>query len=180
MALSRKQIIIILLLRRERRRREAKTKLQKVWVRHLYRQRKEKGEYSSLIQEMKIVHDMLFYQQFRMTPGKYKYLLRLIAPKITKSSVKREVISPGECLAVTLQFLATGDAQTTIAASYRMSKTSVHRIVKETSDAIWDELLKEGFLKVPCSEEEWKSSAFDFEEKWTFPNCVGAIDNKHQ
>ena len=48
---------------------------------------------------------------------------------------------------MTLRYLVTGDAQTTIAASYRRSKTSVHRIIKETIKVIFDELLQAGFLK---------------------------------
>ena len=174
MALSRRQIILLLLLRRRNRRPRETRKAKKEWVRHLYRGRAEKGEYSSLLQEMKLVDGMLFFQQFRMTPGKYESLLRLVGPRIRKSSVKRDAISPGERLAVTLRYLVTGDGQSTIAASYRLSKTSVHRIVKETSDAIWDELQSAGYLKAPGTEDEWKSIAFDFEEKWNFPNCVGA------
>ena len=180
MGLTRKEIIIALLIkRRERRRNLQVTKSKRVWVRQLYRERKEKGEYRSLIKEMQVVDEMLFYQQFRMTPQKYETLLALVARRITKSSVKREAISPGERLSVTLRYLVTGDAQTTIAASYRMSKTSVHRIIKETTQVIWDELLQAGFLKVPSTENEWKSIACEFENKWNFPNCVGAIDGKH-
>ncbi len=101
-----------------------------------------------------------------------------MAPKILKSSQKREVIEPGKRLSVTLRYLVTGDAQTTIAASYRMNKTSVSRIIKETTDVIWDVLMKAGYLKVPKNENDWREVAEEFEVKWNFPNCVGAIDGK--
>ena len=180
MGLTRRQVIILLLIkRRERRRKVEAMKTKRMWVRQVYTERKEKGEYCSLIKEIQFFDEMLFYQQFRMTPQKYEHLLTLVAPRITKSQMKREAISPGERLSVTLRYLVTGDAQTTIAASYRMSKTSVHRIIKETTRVIWDELLKAGFLKVPSNEDEWRSIAYEFEQKWNFPNCVGAIDGKH-
>ena len=35
------------------------------------------------------------------------------------------------------------------------------------------------YLKTPRSQEEWESIAQDFENKWQFPNCTGAIDGKH-
>ena len=35
------------------------------------------------------------------------------------------------------------------------------------------------YLKVPASEQEWLQIAKQFEEKWNFPNCLGAIDGKH-
>ena len=31
----------------------------------------------------------------------------------------------------------------------------------------------------PDSKEKWLSMAKEFEEKWQFANCVGAIDGKH-
>ena len=35
------------------------------------------------------------------------------------------------------------------------------------------------YLKVPSSPEEWLTVAEKFESRWQFPNCIGAIDGKH-
>ena len=62
MGLTRKEIIIALLIkRRERGRNLQVMKSKSVRVRQLYRERKEKGEYRSLIKEMQVVDEMLFY-----------------------------------------------------------------------------------------------------------------------
>ena len=36
-----------------------------------------------------------------------------------------------------------------------------------------------GFIKVPSSEKDWVEMADQFERKWNFRNCIGAIDGKH-
>ena len=46
----------------------------------------------------------------------------MVAPRILKSS-QREPIGPSERLCVTLRYITTGDAQTTIAANFRISWT---------------------------------------------------------
>lgn len=40
-------------------------------------------------------------------------------------------------------------------------------------------MLNTGFFQLPRSEEEWKRIANGFNQRWNFPNCVGAIDGKH-
>ena len=114
-----------------------------------------------------------------MSPSKYEELLRLVGPRITKSSQKREAIGPSERLSVALRYIITGDSQITIAQSFRISPTSIGRIVNETCRAIWDVLLEQEYIKPPQTEEEWKNIAHSFEQKWNFHHCIGAIDGKH-
>lgn len=34
-------------------------------------------------------------------------------------------------------------------------------------------------MQFPSSEAEWKQIGLDFEKRWQFPNCLGAVDGKH-
>ena len=83
-----------------------------------------------------------------------------------------------EQLRVILRFLATGDAQITSATSYRISPTSIGRIIKETTTAIWDVLLDYGYISPPVSKAEWIKIAEEFDSQWNFPHCID-IDGKH-
>lgn len=75
------------------------------------------------------------------------------------------------------RFLATGDSYHTIASSYRLGISTVCGIVYETCDAIWKTMQP---IYMPCpTKEDWVRIANDFEMKWNFPNCVGAVDGKH-
>ena len=148
------------------------------WVRRIYRERKEKGEFYILVKEAKLFDHELFFKMFRMFPAKFEQLLQYVAPSIMKRS-QREPIGPEERLSITLRYLATGDAFSTIAASYRMSDVTVGRIIKETCRVLWERLLAEGYIKCPVNSSEWRQVAAQFETRWNFPNCVGAIDGKH-
>ena len=71
-----------------------------------------------------------------MTHAKLEELLSWVAPKIEKSSVRREPIGPEQRLCVTYRYLVTGDGHVKIAASYRISPTSNGKIIKETTGRI--------------------------------------------
>ena len=75
----------------------------------------------------------------------------------------REAISAKQRLAVTLMYLTTGDAHSTIAASYRTSPTTVGRIIFETCQAIWNRLYEAGWMTTPNTEEKWFQIADEFE-----------------
>lgn len=34
-------------------------------------------------------------------------------------------------------------------------------------------------FQIPKSREEWKIIAQEFEQRWNFPHCLGALDGKH-
>ena len=70
-----------------------------------------------------------FFHCFRMSPTTFEKLVSWIGPLLKRASTKmREAISTSERLCVCLGYLATGDAQVTTAASYKMSAAVVGRI----------------------------------------------------
>ena len=88
----------------------------------------------------------------------------------TDCSVKRR--------ALRLRFLATGESFRSLLFQFRISRPAISYIVTEVCEAI-PKKLGPSYLKVPSSEQERLQIAKQFEEKWNFPNCPGAIDGKH-
>ena len=111
----------------------------------------------------------------------FLYLAALVnyETKITKKTTRfRLPISPEEKLAITLRFLATGETYKSLMYQYRVSEVSISRFVPEVCQVIIESFMEE-YMSLPDSKEKWLSVAKEFEEKWQFPNCVGAIDGKH-
>ena len=61
---------------------------------------------------------------------------------------------------------------------YRVSEVSISRFIPEVCDTIIDNFMDE-YMSLPDFEDKWLSIANEFEERWQFPNCVGALDGKH-
>ena len=124
-----------------------------------------------------------------MDTKSFEELLSWVPPFIQKSSLRRWKESVQErrwnCtwkelyVCVTLRYLCTGDSQVTIGTSYEVSPTTMGRIISETCQAIWYVLNKKGFIKAPTSKKEWLDIVIEFDDKWNFPHCLGAIDGKH-
>ena len=73
--------------------------------------------------------------------------------------------------------LATGDELHSISLNYRIGRSTATLIIRETCEAIWDCLSSEE-LFTP-SENGWREIAHDFDKRWNFPNCIGAMGGKH-
>ena len=171
-----KRIILLYLVKRRHDRLKASKAM---WVRDLFKERKEKGEFVMLVKDMELYDHEYFFKCFRMNVATLEQLLKWVGPYISESSERRGAIGAKERLCGTLRKLATGDANVTIAASYRISPTCVGRIIDETTSAIWEALESRGFLNVPDTAAKWKGIAKEFEDRWNFPQCLGAIDGKH-
>ena len=66
----------------------------------LFRERKTKGAFNLFIKDMQLFDHKYFLKFFKMTPTNYKHLLSLIAPTITKSSLRHKTIGVSEQLMV--------------------------------------------------------------------------------
>ncbi|CAH1956864.1 unnamed protein product [Acanthoscelides obtectus] len=58
-----------------------------------------------------------------------------------------------------------------------ISPQALGRIIPDTCQCIY-KALKKKYLKFPDTVEEWQKIARDYNSRWNFPNCGGAIDGK--
>lgn len=105
---------------------------------------------------------------------------RYIEADITPQQILggNKVVTAPERLAVTLRYLVTGETFRSLSFQFRISRAAISYIIKEVCSAIVKHLGPQ-FLRVPSSPEEWRAIADKFQQKWQFPNCIGAIDGKH-
>ncbi|KAB0805173.1 hypothetical protein PPYR_02143 [Photinus pyralis] len=118
--------------------------------------------------------EAMFFNFTRMSTTSFDRLLQRISPIITKHS-RRESISAGCRLAVTLRFLATGDSYPTLAYAFRLSVPTVCVIIKETCNAIW-QVLSPTYLKCP-DRKQFSKIASNFYNQWQLPNCAAILKN---
>ena len=171
-------ILLLALLHRRRKRRRNK---RKTWVRPIFTQRLRQGEFSNLLQELRLSDPEYHFRYLRMSKETFDDLLALVGPLLSRRhyfSSRRPEITAAERLTATLRYLAIGNSQMSLSFSFRMGRSTVCGIVRETCDAIW-KALQPLYVSAPSSELDWKRISEQFYSIWNFPNCVGAIDGKH-
>lgn len=126
-------------------------KERKVWVREWLRKRQEEGAYSKLLVELRNGDsgEQRLYRDFpRMTHRDFEHLLQLATPLIEKSNTRfRESIPPGERLALTLHYLATGSSFRSLQFLFRIPQSTISIIIPAVLDAIWT-VLKDEYVRV--------------------------------
>ena len=61
---------------------------------------------------------------------------------------------------------------------FRIGQSTISGIIKETCKALYT-VLKDTYLRFPPTKEEWKTVAAEYDDRWNFSNCIGAMDEKH-
>lgn len=115
-------------LRRKRRKRP------RWWIRTFLAKRPSEGAFNSLMRDLR--EQSGFENFLRMTFYDFEFLLDLIVPEIEKNSNCRKPIPPGEMLATTLRFLATGDSYSSLMYLHRISKSTISRFIPVVCKAI--------------------------------------------
>ena len=158
-----------------------KRRLRRFWVRGIFQRRIQQGEYHNLLQEMRLNDPESHFRYLRMSRATLDELLVKVRPFLRHrkyQSALRPEISPAERLAITLRYLATGNSQVSLSFNFRVGRSTLCPILRETCSVIWQVLCKE-FVRAPSTEDEWIGISEQFARLWYFPNCVGAVDGKH-
>ncbi|XP_054091535.1 uncharacterized protein LOC128923103 [Zeugodacus cucurbitae] len=140
--------------------------------------RSEFGEFHHLYSDLR-KYPAKFKEYTRMSIETFDYILEKIGDKLKKkwSNFIKVPICPCERLIVTLRFLATGASFASLAFSFRLGKSTVGAIVKETTQVLWDNMFT---IHMPQPNEQcFQEIAEQYWKLWNFPNCIGAIDGKH-
>ena len=98
-------VIIALIIKRRRRNGRKKRLLVREWIQNT----QHFGAYQHLVQELRLADRSTYRHFLRMDVPTFDQLLSLVGPSITYQDTNmRQAIPPGERLALTLRFLATG------------------------------------------------------------------------
>lgn len=73
--------------------------------------------------------------------------------------------------------MATGESFHSLQFQFRLSVSEISKIIKHTLAALKKTLVP--LMLPPLTQEDLEKKAKEFELKWDFPNCSGAIDGKH-
>lgn len=71
----------------------------------------------------------------------------------------------------------TGESRASLHFSFRIGKSTVSNILKETCIALG--VCLKTFIEIPNTVEKWADVASDFYCRWNMPLCLGSIDGKH-
>lgn len=98
-------LLAVCLKRRRRRQRN-----RHIWIREWIQNRQALGAFHQLMNELQLLDPSSYRNFLRIDSATFQNLLCMVAPMIThQDTVMRAAITPGERLALTLRFLATGE-----------------------------------------------------------------------
>lgn len=207
MAISKQKAAAVLILVLLKQKSKLKKQRKRKWVREWIQRRDSDGITQKLINEMRGEDSNGFREFVRMSSDQFDFLLNRVQPIISKKDTNmRKAISAETRLLITLRYLASGDSYRSLTFLFRVPHNTISGIIPQVCKAIYDTLcvdylkvfkstkcdIKSFFCcdsyntpiicslpKVPNTAEEWIRIANDFNSKWHFPNCIGALDGKH-
>lgn len=128
----------------------------RVWVSELNTHNNRRSEYHAYLLYREFEDASAHLRYTRMNKQTFDWILARIEHRIKKNdTTMRAAIPPMERLAMTLNYLASGNSFTFIADRYMRGISTVGEVIDETCTAIWEEFSGE-YLTLPSTEEEWQ------------------------
>ncbi len=101
-------------------------------------------------------HSLFFCHHLRMDPESFDDIYEKVKPLIEKKDTNmRDAISAHARLCVTLRFLASGASYKELMYEFRISVSSIAKIVPSVCQALYD-VLKLDYISVPTKTEQLK------------------------
>ena len=120
-----------------------------------------------------------FANYVRLPPHMFDVLLNRISSVIQRRDTHMTpTLDAGMKLAMTLRHLVTRDRYHTLQYDFRCGYSTVVWSVQEVCQVIIQEL-KDEFMSLPRTQEDWKAIAQQFQDRWNVPPALGALDGKH-
>ncbi|XP_036336231.1 uncharacterized protein LOC118746491, partial [Rhagoletis pomonella] len=113
---------------------------------------------------------------FDITERQFRYLVNNLSPVISSYEPhrKKKSFSAEERIAITLKYLATGEVHSCRNYCFRASKPVILKMIANICLNIY-ELLKDLFVSLPKTDEQWQNVANEFQRKHCMPNCAGHL-----
>ena len=116
---------------------------------------------------------LFFFLDVRISPDRFHHLVDLSRERLSKENRRRLPIYPEERLAITLNYLATGNSQRDLAFVFKIGRSTIYHIIFEICDVL-DEYVRSFSIT-----QDWNKIAEEFLEFWDMLHCIGALDGKH-
>ena len=110
-----------------------------MWVRPWLLQREERGAYHNIMAELYATDIPGFTNFMRMTPEFFEMIKTRLEPRLARQATNYTApISVGEKLALTIRYLATGEAYTSLSCQFRVGRSTISKFLPEVCRAIQD------------------------------------------
>lgn len=123
--------------------------------------------------------DKQFKDNFRIHRATFKQILENVEPYLKKQDTKlRRSIPADKRLACALYSLGSTSELRTIAHLFGIGKSTAVEILHEFCDVMVD-LYFNRLVKFPITNQEIKETIDAFNDKYSYPMCIGSIDGTH-
>ncbi|XP_065361185.1 uncharacterized protein LOC135954868 [Calliphora vicina] len=113
---------------------------------------------------------------FNITEKQFRYLVNILEPLVTilEPHRKKKSFSAEERISITLKYLATGEVNSCRNYCFRASKPVIVKMIADICQKMY-ELLKDQYLYLPKTEEQWLGVVNGMQKSHHISNCLGNI-----
>lgn len=149
-------------------------KIKSVWVHGDIIDKKE-----NLWERTYRMDDTRFVKKYRLSRDSMYFLVEKLRPKLEKKDTQmRKSLTVDFRIAVAIYILKSGCDASVAADSFKIGTSTANSLLNEVcralNEVLWDEM-----VKFPRTKEERENNCKEFENRWQFPNTIGALDGTH-